>query len=184
MPPVGRQRWPCAAGGRFCAKELHVLASTRAHKRSRFVAATAVALLLCVLGHRPRPAAAANAGGTPARAARAAAGGSSTGGATGTSKRATARRRDQSPPLRTSPACASRASAACRAPSAAATRTRSRSTARCCSAGVGLKPGMVVAFPQAPGARISRVSPAARLRQTSSRACSSPSRAAPTPGTS
>src|SRR5438270_8442507 len=32
--------------------------------------------------------------------------------------------------------------------------------------GVGLKAGMVLAFPRAPGARISRVSPAARLRNT------------------
>jgi Putative peptidoglycan binding domain len=33
--------------------------------------------------------------------------------------------------------------------------------------GVGLRPGMTVAFPAAPGARISRLSPGARLRQTS-----------------
>lgn len=34
-------------------------------------------------------------------------------------------------------------------------------------AGVGLRAGMIVAFPSAPGARISRASPAARLRTTS-----------------
>jgi hypothetical protein len=33
--------------------------------------------------------------------------------------------------------------------------------------GIGLKSGMIVAFPAAPGARISRVSPASRLRNTS-----------------
>jgi peptidoglycan hydrolase-like protein with peptidoglycan-binding domain len=33
-------------------------------------------------------------------------------------------------------------------------------------AGAGLKPGMVLAFPKAPGARISRLSPASRLRKT------------------
>src|SRR6202043_2929597 len=33
--------------------------------------------------------------------------------------------------------------------------------------GVGLKAGMIVAFPSAPGARISRASPASRLRRAS-----------------
>ncbi len=131
------------------------MASTRAHKRSRsaphgvkFVAATALALSLCAFGARALPAMAAGAGGTSAA------------GSTSTAKSGGS-------------------------PSAHVTSVRITSVgcvpvARCSAnphqvsthgtlllKGVGLKPGMVVGFPKAPGAHISRTSPVARLRQTS-----------------
>jgi peptidoglycan hydrolase-like protein with peptidoglycan-binding domain len=130
------------------------LASTGAHKRSTFAVLAALLALLCALSARPLVAVAASAGGTSAAGGAAPAGG-------GTS---TAR----------SPA-----------PSSHVTSVRITGVACVpaanCSAnphqvsihgslllrGVGLKAGMVVAFPSAPGAHISRVSPAARMRQTS-----------------
>jgi hypothetical protein len=135
------------------------LASTGAHKRSQFVFAAAIALALCLLGARPLPAsAAADAGGTQAATdiSTASSGGSSpakSGGST--------------------PAKA-------KAPSAHVTSVRIE-VVSCvpevhCSGnphqvsthgtllfeGVGLTPGMVVAFPRSPGAHISSVSPAAQ----------------------
>jgi peptidoglycan hydrolase-like protein with peptidoglycan-binding domain len=127
------------------------LASTRAHKRSKFVADAAVALLLCVLAVHAPAATAADAGGTQA-----------SGSATSTAK--------------------SGGSSTAKAPSPHLTSVRIESVACVpavhCSGnahqvsthgtlllgGVNLKPGMVVAFPKSPGARISRVSPAAHLR--------------------
>jgi peptidoglycan hydrolase-like protein with peptidoglycan-binding domain len=125
----------------------------------RFVAAAAIALSLFLLAARALPANAANAGGTPA-----AGGGSPAKGG--------------SPPAK--------APAKAKAPSGHITSVRIVSVscvpAAHCSAnphqvsargtlflaGVGLAPGMTVAFPKTPGARISRVSsaaqPAAHLR--------------------
>ncbi len=140
------------------------MASTGAHKRSRFVAGTAMALLLFVLAARPLPAGAADAGGT--QAAGGAAGGTSTakGGGSSTSKSGD------------SPTVEGKASS----PHVTSVRIQSVTCvpAAHCSGnphqvsthgmllleGVGLTPGMVVAFPQSPGAHISSVSPAAHLR--------------------
>jgi hypothetical protein len=139
---------------------LQVLASKRNRKRSRFVAAAAVTLALCVLGAYPLPAGAADAGGTQA------AGGTST---TKTGGSAASKTEDSS-------------KAKARAPSLHVLSVRITSVtctpAAHCSGnphqvsthgtlllgGTNLRPGMVVAFPKSPGARISRVSPAAHLR--------------------
>jgi peptidoglycan hydrolase-like protein with peptidoglycan-binding domain len=133
------------------------LASTGAHKRSRFVAGAAIALSLCSLAARALPARAADAGGTlPAGA---------------------------SPPAKTG---GSSTPAKAKAPSPHVTTVRIASVscvpvAHCSGnphqvssrgellfEGVDLAPGMTVAFPRSPGARISRVSttaqPAAHLR--------------------
>jgi peptidoglycan hydrolase-like protein with peptidoglycan-binding domain len=142
----------------------HVLASTGAHKRSRFVAAAGSALLLCLLGPRALPARAADAGGTQA------AGGTSTAKTGGSS---TAKTGGSS----TSKAGGSKAKTKAKAPSPHVLSVRITSVscvpAAHCSGnphqvsthgtlllgGTGLAPGMVVAFPKYPGARISRVSP-------------------------
>ncbi len=147
------------------------MASTGAHKRSRsapygvrFVAAAAIALLLCLLGARPLRASAADPGGTQA------AGGNSPAKSGG------------SPPAKSG----SSSPVKTKAPSAHVTSVRiervSCVPAAHCSGnahqvsargtllleGAGLTPGMTVAFPKFPGARISRVSsaaqPAAHLR--------------------
>ena len=133
------------------------MASTGAHKRSRFVAGAAIALSLCSLAARALPARAADAGGTlPAGA---------------------------SPPAKTG---GSSTPAKAKAPSPHVTTVRIASVscvpvAHCSGnphqvssrgellfEGVDLAPGMTVAFPRSPGARISRVSttaqPAAHLR--------------------
>jgi Putative peptidoglycan binding domain len=142
------------------------LASKGAHKRSRsapygvrFVASAAVALSLCLLAAHALPASAANAGGTQA-------------GGTG-------------PPAK-SGGSSTPTKAPAKAPSGHVTSVRIASVscvpAAHCSGnphqvsargtllfeGVGLAPGMTVAFPKSPGAHISRVStsaqPAAHLR--------------------
>jgi peptidoglycan hydrolase-like protein with peptidoglycan-binding domain len=128
------------------------LASTGAHKRSRFVAATAVATLVCVLAARPFPALAADAGGTQA------AGGTSTANSGGSS---TAKGKASSPHVT----------------SVRITRISCVPAAHCSGnphqvstrgtllvGGIDLAPGMVVGFPKAPGAHISSFSPAAHLR--------------------
>jgi peptidoglycan hydrolase-like protein with peptidoglycan-binding domain len=133
------------------------LASTGAHKRSKLIAATAVAAMLCLLALRALPALAANAGGTQA------AGGTTTSKSGGSDTTSNSK-----------------------APSLHVTSVRIESVAcvpaaRCSGnphqvsthgmlllGGVGLAPGMLVAFPKSPGARISSVStaaqPAAHLR--------------------
>ena len=134
------------------------MASTGAHKRSRsarygvrLIAATAVAVLLCLLAARPLPATAANPGGTQAA------------GTTTTPKNSGASTTTKA-----------------KAPSPHVTSVRIQSVACVpiahCSGnphqvsahgtlllgGVGLAPGMLVAFPKSPGAHISSVSVAAQ----------------------
>ena len=141
------------------------MASTGAHKRSRsapygvrLVAAAAIALLVCLLGARPLPAGAADAGGTQA----------ATGNSTASSGGSSPAKSGGSSPARA------------KTPSAHVTSVRIESVscvpAAHCSGnphqvsargtllfeGVGLTPGMVVAFPKSPGATISRVAPAAQ----------------------
>ncbi len=131
------------------------MVSTGAHKRSKFVAAAAVALLACVLALDPPPTLAASAGGTAAG-----------GGA---------------PPAKSGGSSATKAkSPSLHVTSVRITGVSCTPTPRCSGnphqvsvhgtlvlAGPGLKAGMIVGFPKSPGARISSVSPAARLRQTS-----------------
>jgi peptidoglycan hydrolase-like protein with peptidoglycan-binding domain len=132
------------------------LASTGVHKRSRFLTAAVFGLLLCSLGASAPPAAAATAGGTaPA------------GGSTGTSRRASGAAEGATRaalprvnPVRiTSVSCVP--AARC---SANPHQVSTRGTLRL--KGPGLLTGMIVAFPGAPGARISRTSPGSRLRNT------------------
>jgi hypothetical protein len=123
--------------------------------RSRFVAATVTAALLCVLAPRPSSAAAANPGGTQA------AGGPTTTGGPGSSggSSTTASSKASSPHVT----------------SVRIERVACVPVAHCSGnphqvsthgtlllGGVGLAPGMLVAFPRAPGAHISRVSAAAQ----------------------
>jgi peptidoglycan hydrolase-like protein with peptidoglycan-binding domain len=132
------------------------LASTRAHKRSRLIAGAATALLLCLLCARALPASAADAGGTEAA-------GSATGTATSTAKSGGAAPTAKAPSLHVT--------------SVRITGVSCVPVANCSGnphqvsvhgtlllRGIDLKPGMLVAFPQSPGARISSVSPAAHLR--------------------
>jgi peptidoglycan hydrolase-like protein with peptidoglycan-binding domain len=117
-----------------------MLASARAHKRSRSQAAALAALALCLpaLATRPTPAAAANVGGT------AAAGGS-------TPQAAAVRLK----------------SAVCVPAQQCSSNPRQVSVnGTLLLSGSGLRPGMVVVFPRAFGARISRTSPGSRLRQS------------------
>jgi peptidoglycan hydrolase-like protein with peptidoglycan-binding domain len=131
------------------------LASTGAHKRSRsapyrvrFVAATVAALSLCAFGASALPALAAGAGGTSAA------------GNISTAKSGRSPWAHVTSVRITSVGCvpAARCSANPHQVSTHGTLLLK---------GVGLKAGMVVAFPKTPGAHISRTSPAARLRHTS-----------------
>ena len=151
------------------------MASTGAHKRSKFVLAAAVALSLCWLCARPLLAAAASAGGTQA-----AGGSSSTTKAGGTAKAGR-------PTKAGGTTTASGKAKAKPSPHVTSVRITGVSCVpyTSCSGnphqvsvhgtlelkGIGLKAGMVVTFPKSPGAppvaRISRVSPSAHLRQTS-----------------
>jgi peptidoglycan hydrolase-like protein with peptidoglycan-binding domain len=122
------------------------LASTGAHqKRSSFLAAAVIALLLCCFGTSPRPAAAASAGGTTA-------------GGTGKTSGASS----SSPHVKTvriiSVSCtpAVRCSGNPHQVSIHGTLLIS---------GIRLTTGMIVAFPRAPGARISSSSPGAHLHK-------------------
>jgi peptidoglycan hydrolase-like protein with peptidoglycan-binding domain len=143
------------------------LASKSAHKRLRFVTAVAVALLALACGADPLSAGAASPGGAQAP------GGASTTSAGGTST---------TKPAGASTKTGASSTARTKAPSLHVMSVRIQSVtcvpAPHCSGnphqvsthwtlmlqGLGLKPGMVVAFPKYPGARISRVSPAAHLR--------------------
>jgi hypothetical protein len=134
-----------------------MLASTRAHKRSTSVAAAVAGLSLCLLCAAPS-AVGAGAGGTAPPAA-------SSGGATRTAGSGTA---------------IGTGSSSLHVRNVRITSVRCVPAARCNTnphqvsvrgtlliGGIGLRTGMIVAFPAAPGARISSFSPAARLRQTS-----------------
>ncbi len=132
------------------------MTSTGAHKRSSFVAAVSIAALLCVFASCPLAAVAADAGGTQA------AGGTSTAGSGGST---TANGKASSPHV----ASVRIVNVSC-VPAANCSGNPHQVSARgtLLFEGVGLAPGMTVAFPKAPGARISRVSaaaqPAAHLR--------------------
>jgi hypothetical protein len=135
-----------------------MLASTRAHKRLPSVAAAAAGLSLCLLCAAARPALAISPGGTapPGATGVGTSHGTVTGKAIGTGS--------ASPHVR----------------NVRITSVRCVPAARCSSnphqvsvhgtlqiGGIGLKSGMIVAFPASPGGRISSFSPAARLRQSS-----------------
>jgi len=133
------------------------LASTGAHKRSRFVAAAAVALLTCALALDPPPALAASAGGTaPGSGAPAAKSGGSS----------TTKAKAKSPSLHVTSV---RITSVNCVPSSNCSANPHQVSVRgtLLIAGPGLKAGMVVGFPKSPGARISSVSPAAHLHQAS-----------------
>jgi hypothetical protein len=131
------------------------LANTRAHKRSEILAATFAATASCLLGLAAPAATAAGAGGTLA-----------TGGSGG------------SPPT-SGPAVKGTAVAAQPATAVRISRVACVPAERCSSnphqvsvngtlqlQGTGLRTGMVVVFPRSFGARISRNSPGAHLRQS------------------
>jgi peptidoglycan hydrolase-like protein with peptidoglycan-binding domain len=132
------------------------LASTVAQMRSKFLAAALGATLVVLLAFDAAGAAGASAGGTQAGGAAGTPVTSKTGAlSTGTTS---ARSRHVRTVRMTSVSCtpATRCSGNPHQVSTHGTLL---------VAGVGLKPGMVVAFPRAPGAHISRSSPAARLRR-------------------
>ena len=127
-----------------------ILASATAHKRSSLLAAALTALLVVTLAAFGTQALAASPGGTQAA-------GSTT-----------------SAPTSSSP---TRTTSSLHVTSVHITRVSCSPAARCSGnphqvsthgtlvlQGPGLRSGMIVAFPKAPGARISRVSPAAHLR--------------------
>jgi peptidoglycan hydrolase-like protein with peptidoglycan-binding domain len=134
-----------------------VLASTDAHKRSKSVAATAVAALLCLLAATPLPATAANPGGTQA------AGGTTTTKSGGSST--TTKGKASSPHVTNvriqSVACVP-------ATHCSGNPHQVSAHGMLLLGGVGLAPGMLVAFPKAPGAHVSSISlpsqPSAHLR--------------------
>ncbi len=136
-----------------------MLASTRAHKRSTSLAAAAAGLLLCLFGTMPRRAEAESSGGT------APAPGTSTGSAKSNGSSAGG---------------AATGSASLHVHNVRITSVSCVPTSKCSGnphqvsthgtlllTGIGLKAGMVVAFPTAPGAHISRASPASHLRSSS-----------------
>jgi hypothetical protein len=125
------------------------LASTGAQKRSRLIAATAVAAL-CLLAFRALPATATNPGGTQA------AGGTSTTKSGGSSATSKSKASSHVTSVRIE-------SVACVPAVHCSGNPHQVSThGTLLLGGVGLTPGMVVAFPKSPGARISSVSPAAQ----------------------
>jgi peptidoglycan hydrolase-like protein with peptidoglycan-binding domain len=132
-----------------------ILASTGAHKRSRFLTAALVALPLAILGSHTQPARAANAGGTPVAGS-------------------TAPQTTKTKPT------TSTGSTSAHVRSVRITGVSCVPVSRCSGnphqvsthgtlvlSGVGLKSNMVVGFPKAPGARVSSLSPVSRLRHTS-----------------
>ena len=143
------------------------MARTVAYKRSVSpVAATAARLALAVatlavaLSATHGSAAAANAGGTQASGTQAS--GTPTSGAARPAPPAPAKAGLHVTTVRITAAVCTPASRCSSNPHQVATH------GTLALRGVGLKAGMVIGFPRAPGARISRTSPAARLRQASS----------------
>jgi hypothetical protein len=130
------------------------VASTGAHKRSRFLTAAVLGLLLCALAGDPGPAAASSPGGT------AAAGGTGSAPVGGASTR--------NPPTSGHVFTIRITHASC-APTAHCSRNPHEVSTRgtLVLTGPGLKAGMIVAFPSSPGARISSFSPASHLRSSS-----------------
>jgi peptidoglycan hydrolase-like protein with peptidoglycan-binding domain len=138
------------------------LSSTGAHQQSKFVAAAAIALLLCLAAADPLPATAANAGGTQATGATPSAkSGGASGTKTGGSPTAKAKAKASSPHVLS----VRIESVGCTPVANCSGNPHQVSThGTLLLSGIGLKPGMVVGFPKTPGARISSVSPAAHLR--------------------
>jgi hypothetical protein len=131
------------------------LANTRAHKRSSLLAAIFAAVTTCLLGLAAQTASGAGAGGTPATG--------SAGGAAPTSAPVV---KGRAAPARAQPVRISRV--ACVPAERCSTNPHQVSINGTLQLqGAGLRPGMVVVFPRAFGARISRSSPGSRLRQTS-----------------
>ena len=123
--------------------------STAAHKRSTCITAAVVGLLVCALALYPRPALGASAGGTPAGGASAPSAALPT-GTTGSSAHVTTVRIT---------------SVSCMPSIHCSGNPHQVSThGTLLLKGKGLKAGMIVAFPGAPGARISSFSPGAHLR--------------------
>jgi hypothetical protein len=146
------------------AQEEHPVTGAGVNKRLRTIATAAGALLLCALTHAPQTAAAGNPGGasapggaagkTPAKS-----GAGTTQGGTGVSAKPTASSHVKTVRI---------TSVRCTPASHCSTNPHQVSThGILLIAGRGLGVGMVVAFPHARGARISSVSPAARLRRSS-----------------
>ena len=136
------------------------MASTGTHKRSRFVAASAVALLLCLIAARPPAAGAANAGGTPAT------GPSAPGASAGKSKQGTSTTKTPSTLPHVSSARIT--SVSCVPATKCSSNPHQVSTrGTLLLTGIGLKAGMLVAFPKTRNARITRASPSSPLRKTS-----------------
>jgi peptidoglycan hydrolase-like protein with peptidoglycan-binding domain len=133
------------------------LASKRAHKRPRLLAAIFAALAACVFGLGAQAArAAAGAGGTPA---------TESSGAAPTSSPPVKGKAGVAPP-RAQPVRISRVT--CVPAERCSTNPHQVSINGTLELqGTGLRGGMVVVFPRAFGARISRHSPGSRLRQTS-----------------
>jgi peptidoglycan hydrolase-like protein with peptidoglycan-binding domain len=138
------------------------LSSTHAHKRHTFALAAAVsllALLACALGG-PAPAAlAANAGGTSSAGGSPTESGGSSTGSGGAGANAKRRSRHVLSVRITSVSCVPYSHCSANPHQVTLHGTLLLK-------GIGLRTGMVVGFPKTPGARISRVSPAAHLRKT------------------
>jgi hypothetical protein len=134
----------------FCAKEFQVLASTSTHKRSKFIAVATLALLACLLAACPLAADAADAGGTQA--------------AGSADSKTTAK--SASPHVLsiriTSVSCVP-------AIHCSGNPHQVSTHGTLMLGGIGLKPGMEIAFPRSANARISRFqsAPVAHLRKTS-----------------
>jgi peptidoglycan hydrolase-like protein with peptidoglycan-binding domain len=134
------------------------LASIGAHKRSKFVVTAVSALLLWVLVAHPLPAVAADAGGTGATGASSTA---KSGGSAGTkaSSSHTGKAKAPSPHVLT----VRIESVSCMPAINCSGNPHQVSThGMLMLGGLGLKPGMVVAFPKSPGARVSSFSAAAQ----------------------
>jgi Putative peptidoglycan binding domain len=139
------------------------LASTGAHKRSTFLAATAAAALLWSFGNSPGAAAAANAGGTAAGTS------GTTGTRVGSSAGGTPRGKVGASGALSLHVTAIRIGSASCVPAARCSGNPHQVSIHgtLAMAGKGLTAGMLVAFPRAAGARISATSPGSRLRHTS-----------------
>jgi peptidoglycan hydrolase-like protein with peptidoglycan-binding domain len=139
------------------------LLSTGAHKRSRFVRATSTVALLLALAAHATGADAASAGGAsaPSVTPTAKVGGTSTAKAPSSAKRTTGAGASAKPSRHV--LSVKIQSVRCEPAAHCSGNPHQVSThGTLLLAGVGLRPGMVVAFPKAPGARISSLSPASQ----------------------
>ncbi len=137
--------------------------STGAHKRSRFVRATSTVALLLALAAHATGADAASAGGAsaPSVTPTAKVGGTSTAKAPSSAKRTTGAGASAKPSRHV--LSVKIQSVSCEPAAHCSGNPHQVSThGTLLLAGVGLRPDMVVAFPKAPGARISSLSPASQ----------------------